>query len=274
MNTSHDAESFRGLLLRHRGRTGLIQRDLAARAGVSLRSVQEWEAGDKFPTAERLQALIRVLFDAGGLTQGCEKDEARQLWSAAERDSPRMHTPFDDGWFIRLVAARAPPPLDPVGAAPKSSQVTGLGTGGDERSEDWGDAPDSMRFVGRPGELALLQRWVVEERCRVVAVPGIGGIGKTSLAAKLAHTVALSFERVHWRSLRNAPPLGEWLAGALGFLSDQQVVSPTSESECINTLLNLLRPRRCLLVLDNAETLFEPGAGAADWRADRAGPER
>src|SRR5262249_41206138 len=48
-------ESFRGLLLRHRGRTGLLQRELATRAGVSLRSVQEWEAGDKFPTAERLQ---------------------------------------------------------------------------------------------------------------------------------------------------------------------------------------------------------------------------
>ena len=79
-------ESFRGLLLRHRGRTRLIQRDLAARAGVSLRSVQEWEAGDEFPTAERLRALIQVLLDAGGLTHRREQDEARELWSTAERE--------------------------------------------------------------------------------------------------------------------------------------------------------------------------------------------
>ena len=55
MDTSHAHQLFRGLLLRHRGRTGLIQRDLAARAGVSLRSVQDWESGVNYPTAERLR---------------------------------------------------------------------------------------------------------------------------------------------------------------------------------------------------------------------------
>src|SRR5262249_48270222 len=38
-------ESFRGLLLRHRGRTGLTQRELATRVGASRRAVQDWEAG-------------------------------------------------------------------------------------------------------------------------------------------------------------------------------------------------------------------------------------
>jgi hypothetical protein len=38
----------------------------------------------------------------------------------------------------------------------------------------------------------------------------------------LAQSVAPAFERVYWRSLRNAPPVNEWLAGAIGFLSDQQ----------------------------------------------------
>ena len=39
------AESFRGLLLRHRARTGLSQRQLAARMGVGRRTVQDWESG-------------------------------------------------------------------------------------------------------------------------------------------------------------------------------------------------------------------------------------
>lgn len=45
MDASHAPESFRGMLLRHGGRTGLVQRDFAARAGVSHRSVQDWESG-------------------------------------------------------------------------------------------------------------------------------------------------------------------------------------------------------------------------------------
>src|SRR5437870_6113703 len=99
MDTSSGPESFRGLLLRHRGRTGLIQRDLAARAGVSRGAVQDWEAGLNYPTAERLQALIQVLLEAGSLTVGREVVEARGLWAAAAREAPRMHAAFDEAWF-------------------------------------------------------------------------------------------------------------------------------------------------------------------------------
>jgi transcriptional regulator with XRE-family HTH domain len=51
-----ETESFAGLLLRHRGRTGLTQRDLAARLGTTRRAVQDWESGAYCPSAERLQA--------------------------------------------------------------------------------------------------------------------------------------------------------------------------------------------------------------------------
>jgi predicted ATPase len=84
----------------------------------------------------------------------------------------------------------------------------------------------------------------------------MGGIGKTSLAARAAQMLAPSFERVYWRSLRNAPPVADWLAGAIAFLSDQLVVPPASEFEQIPALMDVLRTRRCLLVLDNSETLF------------------
>src|SRR5437879_12632075 len=89
METSNAPESFRGLLLRFRGRTGLIQRDFAARAGVSRGALQDWEAGLNHPAAERLQALIRVLLEAGGLTAGSEASEARSLWAAVARETSR-----------------------------------------------------------------------------------------------------------------------------------------------------------------------------------------
>ena len=264
MDTSGAAEDFRSLLLRDRGRTGLIQRDLAARSGVSLRSIQDWEAGVTLPTAERLKALIRTLRLAGGLTPGRETSEARELWNAVQRESPRMHAAFDEEWFAGMLApgpARSTPAISEVDATQSATA----------RAQDWGEAPDTTSFVGRTNELALIQRWVLQEDYRLVAVLGFGGIGKTSLAAAAAQQLSTSFERIYWRSLRNAPPVSEWLAGAIGFLSDQRQVPPTAESETITTLLSLLRARRCLLVLDNSETLFEPGQSEGRFRAGMDG---
>src|SRR3954470_8745352 len=93
------SEPFHGLLLLGRGRTGLTQRQLADRVGVSARSVQDWEAGVSYPSAERLQHLVAALLEAGGLSGGCEAEEARAIWAAAERDSPRQRAPFDHLWF-------------------------------------------------------------------------------------------------------------------------------------------------------------------------------
>ena len=83
-----EVESFAGLLLRHRGRTGLTQRDLAGRLGTNRRSVQDWESGAYHPNAERLQALILVLLESGGLTAGREPVEAHELWAAAKSWRP------------------------------------------------------------------------------------------------------------------------------------------------------------------------------------------
>jgi transcriptional regulator with XRE-family HTH domain len=87
-----ETESFAGLLLRHRGRTGLTQRELALRVGTSRRTVQDWEAVVNYPTPDRLQALIAALLGSGGLTVGREAVEAHELWAAVMRESPRMRT--------------------------------------------------------------------------------------------------------------------------------------------------------------------------------------
>jgi transcriptional regulator with XRE-family HTH domain len=267
MDRSHTPEPFRGWLIRYRGRIGLTQKDLAARAGVSDRTIKSWESGVSYPTAGRLQALIQVLFEAGGLTAGREATEARELWAAAQREQSRMRTPFDEDWLVQLFGVQA---LKTPGAAPDrphAEPTAGLSTAEFERAQDWGEAPETVGFVGRAEELALLRHWVLDERCRLVAVLGIGGIGKTTLAARLAQIVATSFERVYWRSLRNAPPVSEWLAGAIGFLSDHQLSTQPSGSEHITVLLELLRTRRCLVLLDNAETVFESGQREGRYRA-------
>jgi WD40 repeat protein/DNA-binding XRE family transcriptional regulator len=257
-------EPFNGLLLRHRGRTGLTQRQLAARVGVNRRALQDWEEGVNCPSAQRLQALLAALLAADGLTTGHEADEAAVLWAAALLGSTRMHVAFDHSWFgglladhaARRVAGRPGGRDEPVGGAPPAV-ARSLGPVL-ERRQDWGDAPDLRAFVGRPDELATVRDWILLDHCRLVCVLGIGGIGKTSLAGKLAQELAPAFQRVYWRGLRNAPPYGDWLAGAIGFLSGQQRVPPAGDAERRAVLLDLLRAQPSLLVLDNFETVLEP----------------
>jgi transcriptional regulator with XRE-family HTH domain len=277
-STDRADESFRGLLLRYRGRAGLTQRALVARLGASRRAVQDWEAGLNHPSAQRLQTLIRVLLQAGGLTVGGEALEAAELWAAVLRETPRMQTPFDQVWFTDLMSANVAPRSVPAGeelqapaATPAEPPEAAAASPAVERIQDWGEAPDVLGFVGRADELANLRSWVLDERCRLVAVLGMGGIGKTALTARLAQDIAPSFQRVYWRSLRDAPPTRDWLAGTIGFLSDQQLVPPTAESERLATVLQLLRERRCLLVLDNFDALLEPGQEQGHYRDGLAG---
>jgi flagellar biosynthesis GTPase FlhF len=71
---------------------------------------------------------------------------------------------------------------------------------------DWGEAIDVSIFYGRTNELNQLQKWVIQDKCRLIALLGMGGIGKTALSVKLAQLAQDSFEFVIWHSLRDSPP--------------------------------------------------------------------
>jgi len=132
---------------------------------------------------------------------------------------------------------------------------------------DWGETSDLGRFYGREREQGTLERWLVADRCRLVALVGMGGIGKTVLATKVARQVSSHFDYVIWRSLINAPPLTSILRGWFHILSQQQRQHlPDHLDEQLERLFAYLRRQRCLLILDNVETIMQQGSRAGYYR--------
>jgi WD40 repeat protein/transcriptional regulator with XRE-family HTH domain len=127
-------------------------------------------------------------------------------------------------------------------------------------SAHWGEAPDTESFYGRQDELAQLRQWIVTDRCRIVALCGFGGMGKTALATYLARVIQPFFSYLFWYSLRNAPPLEQFLKRCILFLSNQQQFDlPGDTNEQITLLIDYLQKYRCLLVLDNFDALLQAG---------------
>jgi hypothetical protein len=97
----------------------------------------------------------------------------------------------------------------------------------------------------------------------------MGGVGKTSLSVKLAKDIQYKFEYVIWQSLHNAPPLKDILFNLIQFLSNGQETQTDrreSISRRISRLINYLRLHRCLIVLDNVETILRDCACVGLYR--------
>jgi hypothetical protein len=137
---------------------------------------------------------------------------------------------------------------------------------------DWGSAIDTSIFYGRTEEMALVKNWVTGDRCRLLGVFGIGGIGKTAFATKLAEQVQEDFELVVWRSLRNAPSVEGLIAELISFLTNQAIAAlPQDFDSLLNMLIQALKQSRSLIVLDNGESILRSGATNGQYNAGYEG---
>lgn len=217
-------QSFSALLDRFRLARKLTKKELASRAGLSASYLTLLISGQRRdPSPVAVQALAKAL--------DLDLETTGQLLRAAGHRSQS----------------------DASGSPQRASPVI-----------DWAEAPDITLFIGRERELAQLTQWVLDDRCRVVGVFGIGGVGKTSVVTKLADQVKSEFSYVIWRSLLNAPPLSHLLRELIEFIGGQQDhLLPQSTAERLALLVTLLRKHRCLLILDNAESILQHGPAPA-----------
>lgn len=136
-----------------------------------------------------------------------------------------------------------------------------------EARQDWGEAPDVSYFYGRQQELSTLKQWLLKDGCRVVAILGIGGIGKTALSVKLAQEVRGKFDYVIWRSLAFAPLSQDLLASLRSLpLNQQQGNLRENKAATLLSLIKFLQQKRCLLILDGWERILQGGEFAGNYQ--------
>jgi predicted ATPase len=114
-------------------------------------------------------------------------------------------------------------------------------------------------LIGRQPLIAELAD--VVEKCPLVTLTGVGGVGKTRLAIEVGAEVLPKF------------PDGVWLVELAPVVHDEMVVPTVADAlgvaaqtgeNLVTTLVSRLRARRQLVILDNCEHLLSPVARLAD----------
>ncbi len=146
-----------------------------------------------------------------------------------------------------------------------------------------GFRPDTQDWQGREQELRQLKAWLADSAVQLVGIKAAGGFGKSALAKKVAdqwgdevadevteqaegqaqefeRTLALTFSRAYPFSL-----WGRWLMAHFG----QRVEDGVSDERLVGMAVAQLQQVRCLLILDNVETLL--AADSRQWQDARYG---
>ncbi|MGW6374991.1 protein kinase domain-containing protein [Rhodococcus sp. NPDC055112] len=195
-------------------------------------------------------------------------DVAAAVERAMSADPDARPTAAELGDVLREIQFRHGLPVDEMalksGATPKrggrrpstsdTRQLTGYSTRGTR-----GNLPaDLTSFVNRRSELTEVKEML--STSRLVTLTGIGGVGKTRLALRIATSTQRAFHDGAWLvelgELQDESLLAGTIAAALGLKS-------ASAQPLQTVLAEFLEPRQTLLVLDNCEQLVDAVADLA-----------
>lgn len=200
----------------------LTQVELAGRAGCSVPALRKIESGERRPS-KQLAALL----------------------------AQSLEVPLEEqATFVRV--ARGELNLERLGFPARSSSAIPRPIPEPEKPR--GSLPGMLTpFVGREPEITSLIQLLTNPQCRLVTVFGPGGVGKTRLAIEVANRHKGHFSDGAWfvpLAPLNSP---EHIISAIADAMDFKFQDPTRPQ---GQLLNYLRDKKALLLMDNAEHLL------------------
>ncbi|CAD5923899.1 putative WD repeat-containing protein alr2800 [Planktothrix agardhii] len=134
---------------------------------------------------------------------------------------------------------------------------------------DLRDAPELTTFYDRKSELNTLKQLILEKQSRMIAILGISGMGKSAIARHLVEQIKTEFDCIIWRSLRSFSCLETTLKELIQFLSNQTELNlPDDLDGQLAILLECLRDRRCLIILDDVQCLFKEGQLVGNYQPE------
>ncbi|MDQ1458454.1 MAG: hypothetical protein QOH28_4074 [Actinomycetota bacterium] len=121
-------------------------------------------------------------------------------------------------------------------------------------------------FIGRDAEIARLRKAVEEHR--LVTITGVGGVGKTRLALQAGAEAIGNFPDGVWLTELAAALDGDAMASVVASAFS---IEPRGGMSLLDSIVEALRSRELLWLLDNCEHLVDPAARLVD-RVLRAAP--
>jgi predicted ATPase/transcriptional regulator with XRE-family HTH domain len=211
---------------------GATQDGWAARLGVSRKTVQRWESGERAPDPGAETALLAFCREAGlfrafsgGPLAGLRltEESLRDLFAEAR-------------WLCGAKLTARP----------------SAGARGSPAAVMPANLPAHLTsFIGREREIAALRR--VQAGTRLLTLTGPGGCGKTRLALAIAGELLWAYPHGVWfvdlAPLADPTLVTQTLATALAIRSGGGLPQ-------LETLVEFMRDRRLLLLLDNCEQLL------------------
>jgi predicted ATPase/DNA-binding SARP family transcriptional activator/DNA-binding CsgD family transcriptional regulator len=218
------------------------------RAATALQQLVDSEPTDEVAHIELAQAYARMGRHEGAIEQ------YRRLERVLQRELGVDPSPASRRFYQALLAESSPPPLVSAPGRPAVGRMLAR-----HHSPSSSALPQALSsLIGRDGDVLAVAELLGQ--ARLVTLTGPGGIGKTRVALAAAAATGTRYpDGVHWvalEALRDSQLVVQEIARTLE-------VRAEADRPLEQTLVDTLRHRRMLLVLDNCEHLLGTCASLA-----------
>lgn len=237
-----------------------IQTLLSAKTGKCLDPVQQaifigcWD-GYKY---EDIKGQHQILFGRS------LNDDASRLWKLLHRildvEEKITKTNFRGIIEAKIIQERENPLQSPA--------ILPIKTKAPLSCHHWREVPTISQFYGRTEEIETLKQWIATDKSPLISIQGLGGIGKTYLAAKLAQEIKNQFDYILYHSLKSGVSAAEIVSDLIQAFAKDKTDNLADLSGKLNYKLiyDYLRVYRCCLILDDLENILDRGESRCQYR--------